>query len=61
VRLRRLDVTARERTPPGALFEETDEIREGVLPIGPFEVARLDNDPNFPEHGVLVLDVRGGR
>ena len=20
------------------------------------EIARLDNDPNFPEHGVLTLD-----
>ncbi|MCA1634282.1 MAG: putative baseplate assembly protein [Acidobacteria bacterium] len=37
------------------------EIAEGVLPLGPLEVARLDNDPNFPEHGQLVLDVRGGR
>lgn len=38
-----------------------DELTDGVLPIGPFEVARLDNDPNFPEHGTLVLTVRGGR
>jgi hypothetical protein len=38
-----------------------DEIKEGVLPLGPLEVARLDNDPNFPEHGRLVLEVRGGR
>ena len=33
----------------------------GVLPLGPFEIARLDNDPSFPENGRLVLDVRGGR
>ena len=33
----------------------------GVLPLGPFEIARLDNDPNFPEHGRLELDLRGGR
>lgn len=32
-----------------------------LLSLGPFEIAQLDNDPNFPEHGVLVLDVRGGR
>jgi hypothetical protein len=32
-----------------------------ALLLGPFEIARLDNDPNFPENGVLVLDVRGGR
>lgn len=44
------------------LFEEPkDELESGVLSIGPLEVARLDNDPNFPEHGQLVLDLRGGR
>jgi hypothetical protein len=24
------------------------------------EIVRLDNDPNFPEHGVLCLDLNGG-
>jgi predicted phage baseplate assembly protein len=37
------------------------EIEDGVLPLGPFEVARVDNDPSFPEHGTLKLTVRGGR
>lgn len=37
------------------------EVEEGVLRLGPLEVARLDNDPNFPEHGQIVLHVRGGR
>ena len=37
------------------------EIGKGVLPLGPLEVARLDNDPSFPENGRLTLDVRGGR
>ncbi len=32
-----------------------------VLHLGPLEIARLDNDPNFPENGVLRLDLRGGR
>jgi len=32
-----------------------------VLTLGPLEIARLDNDPNFPENGRLSLDVRGGR
>jgi hypothetical protein len=32
-----------------------------ALPLGPFEIAQLDNDPSFPENGVLLLDVRGGR
>jgi hypothetical protein len=37
------------------------EIDEGVLPMGPFEIARLDNDRSFPEQGQLLLDLRGGR
>lgn len=37
------------------------EIANGILPLGPLEVARLDNDRNFPEHGKLLLDMRGGR
>ena len=44
------------------LYEEDDQaIVEGVLKLGPLEIARLDNDPSFPENGKLVLDVRGGR
>jgi hypothetical protein len=39
----------------------TRALEEGVLALGPFEVARLDNDPLYPEHGLLQLDVRGGR
>jgi hypothetical protein len=37
------------------------EIENGLIPIGPLEVARLDNDPNFPENGVLKLTMVGGR
>jgi hypothetical protein len=44
------------------LFEEPgDEIASGVLPIGQLEVAQLDNDPVFPERGLLRLEMRGGR
>jgi hypothetical protein len=32
-----------------------------ALLLGPFEIAQLDNDPSFPEHGQLVLTVEGGR
>lgn len=32
----------------------------GVLPMGRLEIARLDDDPNFPERGVLALTVGGG-
>jgi hypothetical protein len=39
-----------------------DELPTGsVLTFGPREIARLDNDPNFPENGRLSLDMRGGR
>jgi hypothetical protein len=37
------------------------EIAAGVLPLSPFEIARLDNDPSFPEHGQISFDLRGGR
>ncbi len=33
----------------------------GVLELNTFEIARLDNDPSFPENGVLKLEMRGGR
>jgi hypothetical protein len=37
------------------------ELTDGVLPIGPLEVARLDQDPDFPENGTLKLNLGGGR
>jgi len=38
-----------------------DEIENGILPLAALEVARLDNDPGMPDHGVLKLNLRGGR
>ncbi|HEY7403855.1 MAG TPA: putative baseplate assembly protein [Candidatus Angelobacter sp.] len=38
-----------------------DELENGILPIRSFEIAQLDNDPNFPERGILALQLRGGR
>jgi hypothetical protein len=32
-----------------------------ILTLGPLEIPRLDNDPNFPENGRLTLTMRGGR
>ena len=50
-------VTALER-----LFEgPAGEIENGVLEIGPLEVARLDNDASRPENGVMRLALGGGR
>jgi hypothetical protein len=37
------------------------ELENGILPLGTNEIALLDNDPNYPEHGRLVIHVRGGR
>ncbi|MGH7496693.1 MAG: putative baseplate assembly protein [bacterium] len=38
-----------------------DEIKNGILPLSPFEIAQLDNDPSFPEHGQFTLVMNGGR
>lgn len=38
-----------------------DGIATGILPMGPMEIARLDNDPNFRENGKLQFNMRGGR
>ena len=37
------------------------EIENGILPIGPLEIARAANDPSFPENGQFRLDMRGGQ
>jgi hypothetical protein len=37
------------------------ELAAGFLPIGPWEIARLDNDPAFPENGVLRITAGGGK
>jgi hypothetical protein len=37
------------------------EIANGVLPLGPTEIAQVAKDPNFPEHGKLTLVMGGGR
>jgi hypothetical protein len=44
-------------------FGKTDngELASGVLPIGAWEIARLDNDPNFQENGVLRITAGGGK
>lgn len=37
------------------------EIEAGILAIGALEIARLDNDPSFPENGRIRFDLGGGR
>jgi Baseplate J-like protein len=36
-------------------------LQDGELLLNRLEIARLDNDPNFPEHGVFTLTVMGGK
>jgi len=44
-------------------FGEGDhgELARGYLPLNPLEIARLDNDPVFPENGQLRLEMGAGR
>ena len=52
-----VDVTRFERMDaPGG-----QGLEEGRLTMGRFEIARLDNDPNFPGRGTFTLNLRGGR
>lgn len=39
---------------------DEDALASGALTLGPFEIARLDNDPSAPEHGTLTV-VMGGK
>ncbi len=55
VALVRITTFQRQGRPGGeALFR-------GELTLGQLEVARLDNDPSFPERGVFRLHLQGGR
>lgn len=38
-----------------------EAVTSGVLALGPFEIAQMDNDPNFPERGRIELVMTGGR
>lgn len=37
------------------------ELADGILQLGPREIARLDNDPVFPENGKIEFTLGGGR
>jgi predicted phage baseplate assembly protein len=41
--------------------ESRQALDAGLLEVGRLEIARLDNDPNFAERGVLRLTLEGGR
>ena len=40
---------------------DNHELKEGVIKMALFEIARLDNDPNFPENGRIEFIIEGGR
>ena len=42
---------------PTTLFVDA----EGRIVLGRLEIAQLDNDPNYPERGVLRLELHGGK
>ena len=51
----RITVFQRQGQPTGAA------LRRGRLDLGRFEIARLDNNPDFPERGVFRLTMEGGK
>jgi hypothetical protein len=36
-------------------------LQMGKIPLGPFQIARLENDPSLPDHGKLSLVLEGGK
>jgi hypothetical protein len=40
---------------------ESDDLAQGRIRLGAFELPRLANDPNFPERGVIELVMQGGK
>jgi hypothetical protein len=58
LRLQRLEVLD---DPLAATPELDPAIADGVLALGPTEIAQLDNDPDFAENGILTLQLGGGR
>lgn len=40
---------------------DNKELENGVMPINTWEIAQLENDPNFLEHGVLRITALGGK
>jgi len=39
---------------------ENKELETGILKVSPFEIPRLDNDPNFQDNGVIKFTLEGG-
>ncbi len=41
--------------------DDPQPLTDRLMTLAPSEIARLDNDPNFPEHGVMRLELHGGK
>ena len=41
--------------------DDPKPLSDRFIRLGRLEIGRLDNDPNFPEHGVLELMMLGGK
>jgi predicted phage baseplate assembly protein len=54
-----VSVTATRFQPQGV--DTNQYLDAGALKLGPLQVARLDNDRNFPDHGQLTLTMEGGK
>jgi hypothetical protein len=36
-------------------------LANGEIPLGPLQIARLENNPSYPDHGQLTLTMEGGK
>jgi hypothetical protein len=42
-------------------MDDTQYLGDGFMKLARLEIPRLDNDANFPEHGVLRFNLFGGK
>jgi uncharacterized phage protein gp47/JayE len=55
-------VTATKFQPEGADASDAAQyLNNGEIKLGPLQVARLDNDPSYPDRGQLTLKMEGGK
>jgi hypothetical protein len=48
--------------PQGANSIDADRyLAAGEIKLGPLQIARLENNPSFPDHGRLTLVMEGGK
>jgi hypothetical protein len=36
-------------------------LKRGEIPLGALQIAQMDNDPSYPNHGRLTLVMQGGK